>query len=62
MEAPAVWPNRTHCAMSLTYDDALIAHYTTVDPDLVRNGLRGRRPTGRRNLRHGVGGRAGDDA
>ncbi|HSH77891.1 MAG TPA: polysaccharide deacetylase family protein [Herpetosiphonaceae bacterium] len=41
MEAPSVWPNRTHCAVSLTYDDALIVHYTTVGPELVRHGLRG---------------------
>ena len=41
MQPLSIWPNGTRCAVSLTYDDALIAHYTHVGPELVRHGLRG---------------------
>jgi len=36
-----MWPDHTRCAVSLTYDDGLITHYSAVGPALVRHGLRG---------------------
>lgn len=41
MTTPPTFPNGSHCAVSLTYDDGIASHFEDVGPTLERYGLRG---------------------